>query len=170
MGDILVALCRLHTQPLSIQNSVTSVSEHQDELLAYPNIRFCILASLMLPEVTWNIMPFCPLDTRIELIPRSSKVVFPHHLHATMSSAAWPPQLKYSEVATSPFRPPLMHHHREWVAKCLGQMTDANRAEAQAELRQVISDAFSAQTLWTTDWQAVQLQRCCRIGFTLPTR
>ena len=39
-------------------------------------------------------------------------------------------------------------------------MTDANRAEAQAELRQVISDAFSAQTLWTTDWQAVQLQRC----------
>jgi hypothetical protein len=42
-------------------------------------------------------------------------------------------------------------------------MTDTNRAEAQAELRQVISDAFSAQSLWTTDWQTVQLQRCYNI-------
>ncbi|KAH7890722.1 SAC3/GANP/Nin1/mts3/eIF-3 p25 family-domain-containing protein [Phlebopus sp. FC_14] len=57
-----------------------------------------------------------------------------------MSSDSWPPQLK------------------EWVAKCLGQMTDANRAEAQAELRQVIADAFTAKTLWTTDWAGVQLQ------------
>jgi len=37
-------------------------------------------------------------------------------------------------------------------------MTDANRAEAQAELKKVISDAFTSQTLWTTDWAAVQLQ------------
>ncbi|KAF8557796.1 hypothetical protein OG21DRAFT_1482033 [Imleria badia] len=51
-----------------------------------------------------------------------------------MSSDSWPPPLK------------------EWVAKCLGQMNDANRAEAQAELRQVIADAFTAKTLWTTDW------------------
>ncbi|KAG8220903.1 SAC3/GANP/Nin1/mts3/eIF-3 p25 family-domain-containing protein [Butyriboletus roseoflavus] len=57
-----------------------------------------------------------------------------------MSSDSWPPQLK------------------EWVAKCLGQMNDANRAEAQAELRQVIADAFTAKTLWTTDWAGVQLQ------------
>ncbi|KAF9221368.1 hypothetical protein BS17DRAFT_797160 [Gyrodon lividus] len=57
-----------------------------------------------------------------------------------MSSDSWPPQLK------------------EWVAKCLGQMTDANRAEAQAELRQVIADAFTAKSLWTTDWVGVQLQ------------
>lgn len=57
-----------------------------------------------------------------------------------MSSDTWPPQLK------------------DWVAKCLGQMTDANRAEAQAELRQVIADAFTAKTLWTTDWAGVQLQ------------
>jgi len=57
-----------------------------------------------------------------------------------MSSASWPPQLK------------------DWVAKCLGQMTDANRTEAQAELRKVISDAFNSQTLWTTDWEGVQLQ------------
>ncbi|KIL65544.1 hypothetical protein M378DRAFT_197928 [Amanita muscaria Koide BX008] len=57
-----------------------------------------------------------------------------------MSSDSWPPQLK------------------EWVAKCLGQMTDANRAEAQTELKKVISDAFTSQTLWTTDWAAVQLQ------------
>ncbi|KIM56498.1 hypothetical protein SCLCIDRAFT_132508 [Scleroderma citrinum Foug A] len=57
-----------------------------------------------------------------------------------MSSDTWPPQLK------------------EWVAKCLGQMTDANRAEAQTELRQVIADAFTAKSLWTTDWAGVQLQ------------
>ncbi|KAG9312943.1 SAC3/GANP/Nin1/mts3/eIF-3 p25 family-domain-containing protein [Chiua virens] len=57
-----------------------------------------------------------------------------------MSSDSWPPQLK------------------EWVAKCLGQMNDSNRTEAQAELRQVIADAFTAKTLWTTDWAGVQLQ------------
>ena len=38
-------------------------------------------------------------------------------------------------------------------------MTDANRKDAQAELRQVIADAFTAQTLWTTDWDGVQLKR-----------
>ena len=54
---------------------------------------------------------------------------------------------------------------REWVAKCLGQMTDANRAEAQAELRQVIADAFTAKSLWTTDWAGVQLQRCRPVYF-----
>lgn len=59
-----------------------------------------------------------------------------------MSTAAesWPPPLK------------------EWVASCLGQMTDSNREEAQTELRQVISDAYSSKTLWTTDWAGVQLQ------------
>ncbi|KAJ4473692.1 SAC3/GANP/Nin1/mts3/eIF-3 p25 family-domain-containing protein [Lentinula aciculospora] len=57
-----------------------------------------------------------------------------------MASASWPPQLK------------------DWVAKCLGQMTDSNRKEAQDELRQVIADAFAAHTLWTTDWNGVQLQ------------
>ncbi|KAH9840209.1 SAC3/GANP/Nin1/mts3/eIF-3 p25 family-domain-containing protein [Rhodofomes roseus] len=57
-----------------------------------------------------------------------------------MSSESWPPPLK------------------EWVAKCLGQMTDTNREEAQAELRQVIADAFVNKTLWTTDWGGVQLQ------------
>ncbi|KAJ7695104.1 SAC3/GANP/Nin1/mts3/eIF-3 p25 family-domain-containing protein [Mycena rosella] len=57
-----------------------------------------------------------------------------------MSADSWPPQLK------------------DWVAKCLGSMTDTNRTEAQAELRQVIADAFAAQTLWTTDWAGVQLK------------
>jgi len=57
-----------------------------------------------------------------------------------MSSESWPPQLK------------------DWVANCLGKMSDSNRAEAQAELRQVISDAFMNKTLWTTDWNGVQLQ------------
>lgn len=37
-------------------------------------------------------------------------------------------------------------------------MTDTNRTEAQAELRQVIADAFAAHTLWTTDWDGVQLK------------
>jgi hypothetical protein len=37
-------------------------------------------------------------------------------------------------------------------------MTDANRDDAQAELRQVIADAFTAKSLWTTDWAGVQLQ------------
>ncbi|KAL0060866.1 hypothetical protein AAF712_012330 [Marasmius tenuissimus] len=36
-----------------------------------------------------------------------------------MSSESWPPQLK------------------DWVAKCLGQMTDSNKQEAQNELRQL---------------------------------
>ena len=48
---------------------------------------------------------------------------------------------------------------REWVAKCLSQITDSNRAEVQAELKQVISEAFSAHALWTTDWAGVQLKR-----------
>lgn len=34
-----------------------------------------------------------------------------------------------------------------------------NRSEVQAELKEVISDAFKAQTLWTTDWAGVQLKR-----------
>ncbi|KAI0629157.1 SAC3/GANP/Nin1/mts3/eIF-3 p25 family-domain-containing protein [Trametes polyzona] len=57
-----------------------------------------------------------------------------------MSSESWPPKLK------------------EWVARCLGQMTDSNRAEAQAELKQVIAEAYSNKTLWTTDWDGVQLK------------
>ncbi|KAJ8585985.1 hypothetical protein M405DRAFT_883533 [Rhizopogon salebrosus TDB-379] len=57
-----------------------------------------------------------------------------------MSSESWPPQL------------------REWVARCLSQMSDANRTDAQAELRQAIANAFAEKTLWTTDWAGVQLQ------------
>lgn len=56
---------------------------------------------------------------------------------------------------------------RDWVAKCLGQMTDANRDEAQAELRQVISDSFVNHTLWTTDWDGVQLKRCAAMSSVL---
>ena len=48
-------------------------------------------------------------------------------------------------------------------------MTDATREEAQAELRQVISDAYSSKTLWTTDWAGVQLKRCSCSGLYLPT-
>ncbi|KAL0953484.1 hypothetical protein HGRIS_004714 [Hohenbuehelia grisea] len=57
-----------------------------------------------------------------------------------MSSESWPPQLK------------------DWVARCLGQMSDTNRKDAQEELRQVIAAAFSSNTLWTTDWAAIQLK------------
>jgi hypothetical protein len=83
-----------------------------------------------------------------------------------MSAESWPPQLKsvngpilfYRLGSQSP---------REWVASCLGQMTDGNREEAQAELRQVISDAYSSKTLWTTDWAGVQLKRCLCSGYYL---
>ncbi|KAJ8587780.1 hypothetical protein M405DRAFT_863472 [Rhizopogon salebrosus TDB-379] len=47
---------------------------------------------------------------------------------------------------------------REWVARCLSQMSDANRADAQAELRQAIANAFAEKAIWTTDWASVQLQ------------
>ena len=109
-----------------------------------------------------------PSDVQFARVPDLLKLSLPV-ISATMSSASWPPQLKYLGVPSllSPIF--LMCPRREWVAKCLGQMTDTNRAEAQAELRQVISDAFSAQTLWTTDWQAVQLQRCRTIGYPVPT-
>ncbi|OBZ73492.1 Cytochrome c1, heme protein, mitochondrial [Grifola frondosa] len=74
-----------------------------------------------------------------------------------MSSESWPPPLKYGSVSP---RPPhgSLYRRRDWVAKCLGQMTDSNRAEAQAELRQVIADSFVNKTLWTTDWAGVQLK------------
>ncbi|KAH9852042.1 SAC3/GANP/Nin1/mts3/eIF-3 p25 family-domain-containing protein [Lenzites betulinus] len=57
-----------------------------------------------------------------------------------MSSESWPPKLK------------------EWVARCLGQMTDSNRADAQAELKQVIAESYGNKSLWTTDWDGVQLK------------
>jgi hypothetical protein len=83
-----------------------------------------------------------------------------------MSAESWPPQLKFVKgiifLSASPH-----NSFREWVASCLGQMTDANREEAQAELRQVISDAYSSKTLWTTDWAGVQLKRCSRTGHCL---
>jgi hypothetical protein len=80
-----------------------------------------------------------------------------------MSAESWPPQLKF--VNRHFFFLTLPHNYlREWVASCLGQMTDANREEAQAELRQVISDAYSSKTLWTTDWAGVQLKRCSYPG------
>ncbi|KDQ19181.1 hypothetical protein BOTBODRAFT_154146 [Botryobasidium botryosum FD-172 SS1] len=56
-----------------------------------------------------------------------------------MSSTTWPPALK------------------EWVAKCLSQMTDANREAAQAELKQTIAEAYSKQALWSVDWSSVEL-------------
>lgn len=49
---------------------------------------------------------------------------------------------------------------REWVARCLGQMTDSNRADAQAELKQVIAESYGNKSLWTTDWDGLQLKRC----------
>lgn len=51
-------------------------------------------------------------------------------------------------------------HRRDWVGKCMAQMVDSNRAEAQAEMKTIIAQAHSNQTLWTTDWAGIQLQRC----------
>jgi hypothetical protein len=68
-----------------------------------------------------------------------------------MSAESWPPQLKFVDLRIH-FPSSNLTSFREWVASCLGQMSDLNREEAQAELRQVISDAYSSKTLWTTDW------------------
>lgn len=77
-----------------------------------------------------------------------------------MSAESWPPALKYVLRQSPAVQPShVRRKNREWVAKCLGQMTDANRTEAQAELRQVISDAFQRKALWTTDWAGMQLTR-----------
>ncbi|KIY70771.1 hypothetical protein CYLTODRAFT_370451 [Cylindrobasidium torrendii FP15055 ss-10] len=55
------------------------------------------------------------------------------------SSQSWPPALK------------------DWVSRCLSQMTETNRSEAQAELRKVIADAFNRQALWDINWDKVVL-------------
>ena len=78
-----------------------------------------------------------------------------------MSSENWPPALKYDLIRfhCGPRPDTSTLCCREWVARCLGQMTDSNREEASTELRKVISDSFMDKTLWTTDWNGVQLQR-----------
>jgi hypothetical protein len=48
--------------------------------------------------------------------------------------------------------------YREWVSKCLSEMTESNRAAANAELKQVLHTATSNNTLWTTDWANVKLE------------
>ena len=47
----------------------------------------------------------------------------------------------------------------------MGQMTGFNREEVQTELREIIADAHSNRTLWTTDWAGMQLQRCVFITY-----
>lgn len=76
-----------------------------------------------------------------------------------MAAAAQVRTLLCSLRLVRPADPSLTGVRREWVAKCLGQITDMNRSEVQAELKQVISEAFAAHTLWTTDWAGVQLKR-----------
>lgn len=85
-------------------------------------------------------------------------IVYPHHVCRIMASTTQVRELSISFPCLGSQLP------REWVASCLGLMTDGNREEAQAELRQVISDAYSSKTLWTTDWVGVQLKRCSRSG------
>jgi hypothetical protein len=99
----------------------------------FPRLVFTPHSALSLADTTRKHIPPCPANPG----PRSSSE---------------------SPVCSSDGRSPLTLC-REWVARCLGQMTDANRTDAQAELRQVIADAFAAHTLWTTDWEAVQLKR-----------
>jgi hypothetical protein len=38
-------------------------------------------------------------------------------------------------------------------------MTDSNRKQAETEMKDIIRQACEKQTLWTTDWTSVQLQR-----------
>jgi hypothetical protein len=76
---------------------------------------------------------------------------------------AWPQPLKYARLLFLSSQLTLAASvlvHRDWVAKCMGQMTDFNREEAQNELKAIIGDAHLNQRLWTTDWAGMQLQRC----------
>lgn len=41
-------------------------------------------------------------------------------------------------------------------------MTDSNRADAQAG-EQVIAEFYGNKTLWTTDWDGLQLKRCVSV-------
>ncbi|KAG8683032.1 hypothetical protein FRC09_016343 [Ceratobasidium sp. 395] len=55
------------------------------------------------------------------------------------------------------------NHHlnedsRDWVATQLRQMNSLNQADANAEMKALISEAYTNQTLWTTDWTGVQLK------------
>ncbi|QRV74056.1 SAC3/GANP domain protein associated with nuclear localization of protein [Ceratobasidium sp. AG-Ba] len=47
---------------------------------------------------------------------------------------------------------------KDWVATQLRQMNSLNKAEANAEMKTLISEAYTNQTLWTTDWNGVQLK------------
>ncbi|KAG9097924.1 hypothetical protein FS749_005070, partial [Ceratobasidium sp. UAMH 11750] len=47
---------------------------------------------------------------------------------------------------------------KDWVAVQLRQMNSLNKAEADAEMKALISEAYTNQTLWTTDWTGVQLK------------
>jgi len=47
---------------------------------------------------------------------------------------------------------------KDWVAVQLKQMNSLNKAEADAEMKTLISEAYTNQTLWTTDWAGVQLK------------
>lgn len=47
---------------------------------------------------------------------------------------------------------------KDWVATQLKQMNSLNKAEADAEMKALISEAYTNQTLWTTDWAGVQLK------------
>ncbi|KAG9124622.1 hypothetical protein FRC07_010918 [Ceratobasidium sp. 392] len=47
---------------------------------------------------------------------------------------------------------------KDWVATQLRQMNSLNKADADAEMKALISEAYTNQTLWTTDWTGVQLK------------
>jgi len=99
----------------------------------------------------WPALAFIPY-TRLT----TTTLAYSHHI---MSDPTWPPSLKcagrfcYAHTGTDPVRA----FYREWVGKCLGQMTDSNRLEAQAEMKKVINQAFLASSLWTTDWASIKL-------------
>ncbi|CAE6454495.1 unnamed protein product [Rhizoctonia solani] len=47
---------------------------------------------------------------------------------------------------------------KDWVAAQLKQMNSLNKTEADAEMKALIAEAYTNQTLWTTDWAGVQLK------------
>jgi hypothetical protein len=47
-------------------------------------------------------------------------------------------------------------------------MNSLNKAEADAEMKTLISEAYTNQTLWTTDWAGVQLKASVQRDQTMP--
>lgn len=49
--------------------------------------------------------------------------------------------------------------HRKFVTDAFSQTTEANKAVVETELKKLIFDAYESNSVWSTDWESIQLQR-----------